>query len=49
MREAFREAAADTVASLWPRILRIIIRHAAAVLPLLSGMHPLQFRPHAPA
>ena len=40
MREAFRAAAADTVGTLWPRLLRIVVRHLAAVLPLLAGAVP---------
>ncbi|GJE86983.1 transcription factor IIIC subunit delta N-term-domain-containing protein [Phanerochaete sordida] len=36
VREAFRAAAADTVGTLWPRLLRIVVRHIAAVLPLLA-------------
>lgn len=35
-REAFRKAAADTVGVLWPQLLRIIVRHIAAVQPLLA-------------
>ncbi|EKM55654.1 uncharacterized protein PHACADRAFT_209176 [Phanerochaete carnosa HHB-10118-sp] len=36
IREAFRKAVADTVGTLWPRLLRIVLRHIAAVLSLLT-------------